>query len=95
MLNLQINGHSLVYLDSAASRQKPINAFSVGSHASTFGGSPLATSAGIATLEVLPEERLFKYAEQMGQSIVAKLSALLKKRCWSIGYTWYGIVNWY
>lgn len=54
------------------------NAFSAGSPASTFGGSPLATSAGIATLEVLMEERLFEHAEKMGKYLIIKLSALLE-----------------
>lgn len=49
------------------------DAFSVGSHASTFGGAPLAAIAGLATMEILLKERLFERAEEMGAYAIQKL----------------------
>lgn len=42
-------------------------AFSPGSHASTFGGNPLACAAGCAVLEVLLEGRVLDQARRMGE----------------------------
>lgn len=39
----------------------------VGSHGSTFGGSPLACAAGLATLDTLREERLPERAGRLGR----------------------------
>ncbi|GGA43550.1 acetylornithine transaminase [Paenibacillus physcomitrellae] len=55
-------------------------AFSAGSHGSTFGGTPLATSAIVATLEVMEEDRLPDRAAEMGvylkEQLEQKLSGL-------------------
>jgi acetylornithine aminotransferase len=40
--------------------------FTVGSHASTFGGNPLACAAGLAVCRVLLEGRVLDHARQMG-----------------------------
>lgn len=40
--------------------------FTPGKHGSTFGGNPLATSAGIATLNIIAEEKLRENAEAIG-----------------------------
>lgn len=42
---------------------------SPGSHGSTFGGSPLACAAALATLECILEEKLVKRAEKLGKMI--------------------------
>ncbi len=47
-----------------------------GSHASTFGGNPLACAAGIAVIEAIDEENLLTRAEQMGQYLRERLDAL-------------------
>jgi acetylornithine/N-succinyldiaminopimelate aminotransferase len=49
------------------------DAFTAGAHASTFGGTPLASSAAIATLEVLLEDKLPERAAEMGEYTMAKL----------------------
>ncbi|MCA8988921.1 MAG: aminotransferase class III-fold pyridoxal phosphate-dependent enzyme, partial [Planctomycetaceae bacterium] len=36
-----------------------------GMHASTFGGNPIAMSAGIATVQTIEEENLLEHAQQM------------------------------
>jgi acetylornithine/N-succinyldiaminopimelate aminotransferase len=50
-----------------------------GSHASTFGGNPLACAAGIAVIEAIDEENLLTRAEQMGQYLRERLD-MLKER---------------
>lgn len=52
-------------------------AFSAGSHGSTFGGTPIATAAGIATVETLIEEQLPQRAAEMGDYFRAQLTAKL------------------
>ena len=51
--------------------------FTPGKHGSTFGGNPLATTAGLATLNILAEEKLRENAQKMGDLIVASLKAEL------------------
>jgi len=50
-----------------------------GSHASTFGGNPLACAAGIAVIEAIDEENLLTRAEQMGQYLRERLDALKER----------------
>lgn len=48
-------------------------AFTAGSHATTFGGTPLASSAIIATIETMQEDRLPERAAVIGDLIMDKL----------------------
>jgi acetylornithine/N-succinyldiaminopimelate aminotransferase len=50
-----------------------------GTHASTFGGNPLACAAAIATIEAIEEEKLIDNANQMGKYAVEKLLELKQK----------------
>jgi acetylornithine/N-succinyldiaminopimelate aminotransferase len=50
-----------------------------GTHASTFGGNPLACAAGIATIEAIEQEKLIDNAVRMGQYAVEKLTQLKQK----------------
>jgi acetylornithine/N-succinyldiaminopimelate aminotransferase len=43
--------------------------FVYGKHGSTFGGNPLATTAGLTTLNVIEEEKLRENAQKMGDLI--------------------------
>lgn len=47
-----------------------------GTHASTFGGNPLACAASIATIEAIEQEKLLDNAVRMGQYAVEKLNQL-------------------
>lgn len=47
-----------------------------GSHASTFGGNPLACAAGLAVLEILDEEGLLALARARGEHLGERLSAM-------------------
>ena len=50
-----------------------------GTHASTFGGNPLACAAAIAVIEAIEEENLLENARQMGQYAMEKLNQLKSK----------------
>ena len=48
---------------------KAAEVFTYGKHGSTFGGNPLATAAGLATLNIIEEEGLLENAEKIGNLI--------------------------
>lgn len=48
-------------------------------HGSTFGKNDMAMAAGIATLEVLAEEKLVERAEAIGRALLAELQGLAGK----------------
>jgi acetylornithine/N-succinyldiaminopimelate aminotransferase len=50
-----------------------------GTHASTFGGNPLACAAGVAVIEAIEEEGLLENAIKMGEYAKSKLEALKEK----------------
>jgi acetylornithine aminotransferase len=52
-------------------------AFTAGSHGSTFGGTPIATSAAIATLETILENNLLERATELGNFAIKYLQAKL------------------
>lgn len=53
------------------------DAFAAGSHGSTFGGTPIATAAVIATMETILEDQLPQRAAEMGAYLKKQLSAKL------------------
>lgn len=59
--------------------EKVAQVFQPGSHASTFGGNPVACSAGVATLKVILEENLVERAHVLGDYLVNKLCELRRK----------------
>jgi acetylornithine/N-succinyldiaminopimelate aminotransferase len=52
--------------------------FVPGKHGSTFGGNPLAATAGLTTLQVIADEKLRENAQKMGDLINHLLKAALK-----------------
>jgi acetylornithine/LysW-gamma-L-lysine aminotransferase len=56
-----------------------IEAMKVGEHSSTFAGNPLACAAGIATLDVLVEDKLVENASRTGKYFKDGLLALSDK----------------
>lgn len=61
--------------------------FEPGSHASTFGGNPLASSVALEVLRVLVDEGLVERSEKMGRVLAAKLEGLAQKYPQSLGST--------
>jgi len=55
-----------------------------GSHASTFGGNPLACAAALAVIEVIKEERLLENATKQGNYLMKWLDDL-KEDCEILG----------
>ena len=53
------------------------NLFQPGSHGSTFGGNTLASTAGLATLDIVESEHLCRNATEMGEHIRASLQRAL------------------
>ena len=51
--------------------------FQPGSHGSTFGGNILASTAGLATLDIVESEKLCQNATEMGEHIRASLKRAL------------------
>lgn len=60
-------------------KEQVAGAFQPGDHASTFGGNPLATAAGVAALETLLEEKIPHHAAEVGAYFQAKLQGLRQK----------------
>ena len=52
--------------------------FTYGKHGSTFGGNPLATAAGLATLNIIEEEGIRENAEKIGNLIREGFAAEFK-----------------
>jgi acetylornithine aminotransferase len=57
---------------------KAAEVFTYGKHGSTFGGNPLATAAGLATLNIIEEEGLRENAEKIGNLIREGFNAQFK-----------------
>ncbi|MFC1462191.1 aspartate aminotransferase family protein [Verrucomicrobiota bacterium] len=58
---------------------KTADIFQPGKHASTFGGTPLACAAALATFEVMEEEGLVERAKTVGQLFADALETLVEK----------------
>jgi 4-aminobutyrate aminotransferase len=50
-----------------------------GSHATTFGGSPVACAAGLAVIDVIRQERLLENATKLGAHLLTRLKEMQKK----------------
>lgn len=58
-------------------KSKLVEAFGPGSHATTFGGTPIASTAALAVLDIVLNEKLSERAAQLGDWIQAKLTEKL------------------
>ncbi|WP_058300388.1 acetylornithine transaminase [Gorillibacterium timonense] len=58
-------------------KEKLKAAFTPGSHASTFGGTPIATAAAIATVETMLADKLPERAAELGDYLIGKLEESL------------------
>ena len=61
------------------STDKVAKAFEPGNHASTFGGNPIATTAGLTVLNRLLNDGLLENVVKQGKYLTEKLEALKKK----------------
>ena len=60
-------------------RKEVAKSFSPGTHASTFGGNPLVTAAGIASLTTLNDPTLLEHCRSTGSYFMDQLKGLKKK----------------
>ena len=60
-------------------KEKVAESFGPGDHASTFGGNPLATAAGVAALSAILEEGMLENCEKVGEYFLSKLDEIKKK----------------
>jgi ornithine--oxo-acid transaminase len=65
--------------------------FTPGTHGSTFGGNPLACAVGLASIQVLEDERLDENALRLGHVFREKIAALRCPR--SFGVRGKGLLN--
>jgi acetylornithine aminotransferase len=56
---------------------KAAGIFGPGNHGSTFGGNPLACTAGLTTLNVIEQDKLLAHADSLGRFIQQALAAQL------------------
>ena len=54
-------------------------AFTPGTHASTFGGNPLSTAAGVATVRAMLDEGVLENSVKIGAYLLEKLNALKER----------------
>lgn len=66
-------------LGAMAVREALVDALPPGSHATTFGGNPLACAAALAVLSIFDREQLVDNAERVGQHLARGLSSLRDK----------------
>lgn len=60
-------------------RKDVADAFTPGSHASTFGGTPIVTAAALSVLRVFEKENIVDHAMEMGTYLKEKLMQLKQK----------------
>ena len=60
-------------------KQEIMDTMKLGEHSSTFGGSPIACAAGIATMEALVDDKLIDNAAKMGVHFKEGLNRLQEK----------------
>jgi predicted acetylornithine/succinylornithine family transaminase len=62
-------------LGALVSTHRVAQCLTPGTHASTFGGNPIACAAALAFIDVVEEEKLLDRATEVGERAIARLSA--------------------
>ncbi len=63
-------------IGAVCAKEHVAKAFTPGEHGSTFGGNPLACTAGLAVMKIMKEEKLPENAQKLGDYIKSELEAL-------------------
>ena len=66
-----------VPIGAMVARDEIAQALTAGSHASTFGGNPLASAAALENLRTIDEENLLDQVNRRGEFLAGKLAALV------------------
>jgi acetylornithine/succinyldiaminopimelate/putrescine aminotransferase len=64
-----------------------------GSHASTFGGNPLACAAGLAVLHIIDDEDLIENARRLGGYLAGRLAELDARLATTVGTRGLGLLQ--
>jgi predicted acetylornithine/succinylornithine family transaminase len=65
-----------VAIGALVGKPEVIAALKPGTHASTFGGNPLAAAAAVAAIETIREENLIEHARETGEYLGGRLEAM-------------------
>ena len=68
-----------VAIGGICARDEVARALKPGTHASTFGGNPLAAAAAVAAIEMIDSEKLLSRAVELGEHIITRLAAMKEK----------------
>jgi ornithine--oxo-acid transaminase len=69
-------GGGVLPVSAFLARADVMDVFEPGDHGSTFGGNPLAAAVGIASLDVLVDERLAERSARLGRYLMDRLRDL-------------------
>ncbi len=69
-------GGGILPISAIVADKAVMNVFTPGTHGSTFGGNPLASAVGIASMEVLVNEKLDERAYRLGERFRARIRAM-------------------
>jgi len=70
-------GGGVFPVSGVAANKEILGVFKKGQHGSTFGGNPLASVVGKASIEVLQDEKLVEKSAEMGEYFMGKLRTLV------------------
>jgi ornithine--oxo-acid transaminase len=73
-------GGGLLPVSAVIGSKESLGLFRPGDHGSTFGGNPLACAVGLASLDVLVEEKLVERSAEMGAHFMDRLRAMKSPR---------------
>jgi ornithine--oxo-acid transaminase len=73
-------GGGLLPVSAVIGGKESLGLFRPGDHGSTFGGNPLACAVGLASLDVLVEEKLVERSAEMGAHFMDRLRAMKSPR---------------
>lgn len=79
-------------LGAVLASDKVAQAFTPGSHATTFGGNPLCAAAGLATLKTISDDRLLENCTRMGAYLMGKLGDLVETSEKAVGVRGRGLL---
>jgi len=77
-------GGGIMPVSAIVADRDVMKVFTPGTHGSTFGGNPLAAAIGIASLEVLEDEKLDEKAEALGETFRAEVAKMACPRMKSV-----------
>ena len=80
-------------LGAMAVTEKLAHGLPPGSHASTFGGNPLACAAGLAVLRIIDEEGLIENAQRLGEYLAGRLRELDARLSSTVGTRGLGLLQ--